>query len=173
MLAGDLYIADDPELARDSLRAMRLMAKFNQGAADSPGERRRILKKLLGAIGEGTEIRPPLYCDYGYQIQIGAWTFVNFGLHLSSRRVSSSRRRKLIGQLPMPSLGCSQWHHPPAQEEGGSRQPRAMLGSGHPGCRRPLGTFSSSTMWWEAAGVSSVTPRSDEYGHGHYRQLSK
>ena len=32
MLAGDLYIADDPELARDSLRAMRLMAKFNQGA---------------------------------------------------------------------------------------------------------------------------------------------
>jgi maltose O-acetyltransferase len=65
MLAGDLYIADDPELARDSLRAMRLMAKFNQGAADSPGERRRILKELLGAIGEGTEIRPPLYCDYG------------------------------------------------------------------------------------------------------------
>src|SRR3981081_731168 len=122
MLAGDLYIADDPELARDSLRAMCLMAKFNQGAAYSPGERRRILKKLLGAIGEGTEIRPPLYCDYGYQIQIGAWTFVNFGLHLSSRRVSSSRRRKLIGQLPMPSLGCSQWHHPPAQEEGGSRQ---------------------------------------------------
>ena len=58
MLAGDLYIADDPELARDSLRAMRLMAKFNQGAADSPGERRRILEELLGAIGEGTEIRP-------------------------------------------------------------------------------------------------------------------
>jgi hypothetical protein len=51
--------------------------------------------------------------------------------------------------------------------------PRAMLGPGHPGCRLPLGTFSSSTMWWEAAGVSSVTPRSDEYGHGHYRQLSK
>jgi maltose O-acetyltransferase len=64
MLAGDLYIADDPELARDSLRAMRLMAKFNQGAADSPAERRRILKELLGAIGEDTEIRPPLYCAH-------------------------------------------------------------------------------------------------------------
>ena len=38
MLAGDLYIADDPELAPDSLRAMRLMAKFNQGAADSSGD---------------------------------------------------------------------------------------------------------------------------------------
>ena len=64
MLAGDLYIADDPELAPDSLRAMRLMAKFNQGAADSPAERRRILKELLGAIGEDTEIRPPLYCAH-------------------------------------------------------------------------------------------------------------
>jgi Maltose acetyltransferase len=38
MLAGDPYIADDPELAPDSLRAMRLMAKFNQGAADSSGD---------------------------------------------------------------------------------------------------------------------------------------
>lgn len=28
MLAGDLYIADDPELAQDSLRAMALMERF-------------------------------------------------------------------------------------------------------------------------------------------------
>jgi maltose O-acetyltransferase len=47
LLAGDLHIADDPELARDSLRATRLMAKFNQGTADSPGERQAIVKELL------------------------------------------------------------------------------------------------------------------------------
>ncbi|MGC9665948.1 sugar O-acetyltransferase [Planosporangium sp. 12N6] len=80
MLAGDLYIADDPELAADSLRAMRLSAAFNASPAEAADERRRILLELLGSIGEGTEIRPPFRCDYGYQIHIGARTFANFGL---------------------------------------------------------------------------------------------
>ena len=80
MLAGDLYIADDPELARDNLRAMALMERFNGSFAADPGLRRRLLNDLLGDLGEGSEIRPPMYCDYGYQIHIGARTFVNFGL---------------------------------------------------------------------------------------------
>jgi maltose O-acetyltransferase len=80
MLAGDLYIADDPQLAEDYQRAMRLMEEFNRSSADAPQERRRILGDLLGAIGPDTEIRPPLYVDYGYQIRIGARSFVNFGL---------------------------------------------------------------------------------------------
>ena len=80
MQAGDLYIADDPELAIESLRAMALMAQYNAMPADDPKERRRLLTALLGSLGEGSEIRAPLYCDYGYQIHIGARTFVNFGL---------------------------------------------------------------------------------------------
>ena len=35
---------------------------------------------LLGSLGEASVIRPPLYCDYGYQLHVGARTFVNFGL---------------------------------------------------------------------------------------------
>ena len=80
MLAGDLYIADDPELAEDSLRAMGLIESFNASLAADPAKRRRILDDLLGSFGEESEIRPPLYCDYGYQLHIGARTFVNFGL---------------------------------------------------------------------------------------------
>ena len=80
MLAGDLYIADDPELARDYQRAMALMERFNGSSASDPGLRRRLLENLLGDLGEGSEIRPPLYCDYGYQVHIGARTFANFGL---------------------------------------------------------------------------------------------
>jgi maltose O-acetyltransferase len=80
MLAGDLYIADDPELARDSLRAMALMESFNGSSAADSALRRRLLEDLLGDYGEGSEIRPPMYCDYGYQVHIGARTFVNFGL---------------------------------------------------------------------------------------------
>lgn len=80
MLDGDLYIADDPELAEDSLHAMSLIEKFNESKAKDPDGRRHILDELLGSFGEESEIRPPMYCDYGYQLHIGARTFVNFGL---------------------------------------------------------------------------------------------
>jgi maltose O-acetyltransferase len=80
MLAGDPYLADDPELVADSLRARRLMEEFNRSPVDYPDERRRILVELLGAFGPESTIRPPLYCDYGYHISVGARTFANFGL---------------------------------------------------------------------------------------------
>jgi maltose O-acetyltransferase len=79
MLAGDRYIADDPELAAESLRAMALTRAFNASDPSDPAARRALLVELLGSLGEATEIRPPLYCDYGRQIHIGARTFVNFG----------------------------------------------------------------------------------------------
>ena len=82
MLAGELYIADDPEIARDSQRAMALTEQFNRSAAADPDARRRLLCELFDAYGEGTEIRPPLYCDYGFSTRIGARTFANFGLVL-------------------------------------------------------------------------------------------
>jgi maltose O-acetyltransferase len=80
MLAGDLYIADDPELATAHRRAMRLMEEFNRTPADEAASRRRLLEELLGGFGAGSDIRPPLYCDYGSQLRVGERTFVNFGL---------------------------------------------------------------------------------------------
>ncbi len=80
MLAGDPYIADDPELEAESLAARRLVDAFNRSAADAKEERRRILHELLGGFGPDSELRPPFFCDYGYNIRIGARTFVNVGL---------------------------------------------------------------------------------------------
>jgi maltose O-acetyltransferase len=80
MLAGDLYLADDPELAGASLRAAELTKAFNDSPPADAAGRQRILLQLLGSLGEGTEIRPPFYCDYGSHTHIGARTFVNFGL---------------------------------------------------------------------------------------------
>ena len=80
MLAGELYIADDPALVRDAERAMRLSHQLNtMDPADGPG-RRAVLTELLGRFGEHSEIRPPFRCDYGHQTFIGARTFANFGL---------------------------------------------------------------------------------------------
>jgi maltose O-acetyltransferase len=80
MLAGQLYIADDPGLARDSRRAQRLTHLINTMDPTDHGRLRELLTELLGAFGEDSEIRPPLQCDYGYQTSIGARSFANWGL---------------------------------------------------------------------------------------------
>lgn len=79
MLAGDLYIADDPELAVEMLRAAQLTRLFNSSDPADPLARMAILRELLGSLGEGAVIRPPFWCDYGYQIHIGRGTFINYG----------------------------------------------------------------------------------------------
>jgi maltose O-acetyltransferase len=80
MLAGELYIADDPELARDAARAQRLTHQINTMDPTDHQRRRELLAELLGAFGEGSDIRPPLQCDYGYQTFVGARCFANWGL---------------------------------------------------------------------------------------------
>ena len=80
MLAGELYLADDPVLAEEQARAARLLDRFNHTGVDDAAERHGLLLELLGQFGEGSEIKPPLRCDYGYKIRVGARTFVNYGL---------------------------------------------------------------------------------------------
>jgi maltose O-acetyltransferase len=79
MLSGEQYIADDPVLVDERNRARALTKRYNDSPADD-SLRREILTELLGSIGEQTHIEPPFYCDYGYQLHIGARSFANFGL---------------------------------------------------------------------------------------------
>lgn len=89
MLAGELYRADDHDLAAACRRAQSLAHQYNSiDPADAAG-RRAILDELLGALGEDSEIRPPFRCDYGFQTTVGARTFANWGLiSLDVARVS-------------------------------------------------------------------------------------
>jgi maltose O-acetyltransferase len=82
MLAGEPYVADDPQLAADSLRAAQLARRFNASDPADPDAALAVLRELLGSLGEGSVIRPPLYCDYGFQTHVGARTFINFGVVL-------------------------------------------------------------------------------------------
>ena len=79
MLAGELYIADDPELEAEITRAARLSESFNASPADDPETRQTILRKLVGELGENVLVRPPFYVDYGYQISIGSGSVLNYG----------------------------------------------------------------------------------------------
>ncbi|MGG7466235.1 sugar O-acetyltransferase [Plantibacter sp. YIM 135347] len=80
MLAGDLYIADDPESAAQSLRGMRLANAYTTAYLQDPASARPILADLLGSLGENVDVRPPLAVDYGTYITIGDGTFINSNL---------------------------------------------------------------------------------------------
>jgi len=80
MLAGDLYTADDPEIARATLRAARLAAEYTTAHLADPAAGQAVLADLLGSLGEGAQIRPPLFVDYGSFISVGANTFINYNL---------------------------------------------------------------------------------------------
>ena len=80
MLAGDLYIADDPDNARIARRAVQLADAYHRAAIADEGAARPLLEQLLGTLGEGAFVKPPLYVDYGENIHLGARSFVNYNL---------------------------------------------------------------------------------------------
>jgi Acetyltransferase (isoleucine patch superfamily) len=72
MLAGELYDAYEPELVADRDRCARLMREYNNDGDEG------VLRELLGAVGKETYIRPPFFCDYGYNITLGDNVYLNF-----------------------------------------------------------------------------------------------
>ncbi|MGY1636693.1 DapH/DapD/GlmU-related protein [Geodermatophilus sp. SYSU D00742] len=80
VLAGDLHTADDRELAEAGARALDLADAYDATSVRQGPLRRQLLDELPGAVGEGTEIRPPLHVDHGSSIRFGARCFPNSGL---------------------------------------------------------------------------------------------
>jgi maltose O-acetyltransferase len=76
MVAGERYDALDAELVAERLACERALRAFN-GEAD-PGAREQIMRGLLAALGERSYIRPPFFCDYGWNVSIGEGVFINF-----------------------------------------------------------------------------------------------
>jgi maltose O-acetyltransferase len=88
MLAGELYLAADPELVAMRRRARALTARYNASSdldtsepASTAGgpSREQLLRELLGKVGKHPVIEPPFRCDYGCHIQVGDNLFANFG----------------------------------------------------------------------------------------------
>ena len=81
MLAGDFYIADDPDSERIARRAVQLCdAAYRASVNGDDNAYQTAMNELLGAFGTGAYIKPPLFVDYGENVYIGARTFVNSNL---------------------------------------------------------------------------------------------
>jgi hypothetical protein len=46
--------------------------------AASADVRRALLREILGQVGDGAVVRPPFFCDYGYNIRLGEGVSMNF-----------------------------------------------------------------------------------------------
>src|SRR2546429_6598398 len=76
MLAGELYRVADPELQAELAATRAWLTRYNR--AESPEERRRLLLERFGEVGTRVEVRPPFFCDYGFNIRLGADVFLNY-----------------------------------------------------------------------------------------------
>jgi maltose O-acetyltransferase len=79
MLAGELYLASDPELVSDRKLSRNFARPYNVTTEEDDLKRHEILKQWLGRVGEKIEIEPPFYCDYGTNIFVGNNFYANFG----------------------------------------------------------------------------------------------
>lgn len=80
MLAGAPYHAGAPELVRERERAQALCLQLN-ALAPTPAtaaRRRALLACLFGAETDAC-VTPPFFCDYGWNIRLGANVYFNFG----------------------------------------------------------------------------------------------
>jgi maltose O-acetyltransferase len=77
MLAGELY-RPDAEIQADHEAARAILHRYNSESDLSAPERQAMLGKLFATVGENANIRPPFYCDYGYNISVGKGVFMNF-----------------------------------------------------------------------------------------------
>jgi len=108
MLAGEMYLASDPELVAARKRARRLTRLYNATTEEEPGLRREILVELLGEGGDRAEIEPPFRCDYGSLIRVGPGFYANFGcVILDCNRVTIGRDVKFG-----PGVHVYAAHHP-------------------------------------------------------------
>src|ERR1700756_64824 len=78
MLAGELYNADAPELQAEMAITYAWLARYNAALGASASDLRELLLERLATVGKCAMIRPPFYCDYGFNISLGAGVFLNF-----------------------------------------------------------------------------------------------
>ena len=78
MLAGEMYRPDDAELVADLAANARWLARYNASLGEPPSVQHALLSERLARVGKGAVIRPPFFCDYGFNIELGEGAFLNF-----------------------------------------------------------------------------------------------
>ncbi|KAJ8080029.1 hypothetical protein PM082_016856 [Marasmius tenuissimus] len=65
----------------------------------------KLLKGMLGKVGEGTFIEPPFKPDYGFNVVFGRKGFANFGLTILDTSLVMHHRRSLLSRMKFVEYG--------------------------------------------------------------------
>ena len=77
MLANELYLATDAELAAMNRKARQLLYDFNHSRPEELQQQHQIILNLFAKVGNDFTIIPPFYCDYGCHIFAGDNLYIN------------------------------------------------------------------------------------------------
>jgi maltose O-acetyltransferase len=100
MLAGELYLATDPQLVGEDQRAQELLYRFNLTRPGADDERRALLVELFDAFGTGAALKPSFRCDYGSNISIGEDAFINYDcVFLDCNRITIGREVQIAPRV--------------------------------------------------------------------------
>ena len=72
------YDLTNEEMRKELKRARGLVQKLNSVDVNDDDAKRKIMEELFGAIGEGSDLNPNFYCDFGSHIFIGKNFFCNY-----------------------------------------------------------------------------------------------
>lgn len=107
MQKGKLYNSMDLTLVRLRDKANKALTRYNKGYFSERWNHNRILKKLLHTNGNFL-IKPPFYCDYGFNITLGKDVMMNYGCTLLDTCSITIGDHTLIG----PETGIYTACHP-------------------------------------------------------------
>ncbi len=82
MANGMLYDCTDPELLAEQRACLEKLYDFNQTRPSEPERRDRLLRELLGSVGENCYIEPPFHASWGRHTHFGNGVYANFNLTL-------------------------------------------------------------------------------------------
>lgn len=81
MLAGEFYDANyNADLLQERIACKDLCMQFNNLPFSAPDRQEEMVRRILGKVGTSPVIMPPLWCDYGYNVEIGDNFFANHNL---------------------------------------------------------------------------------------------
>lgn len=112
----------DEELCAARVSAAEITFDFNQTRPGDAERREELLRKLLGSVGENVEVLSPLQVDYGCNISLGSWSFINHGAYLMDCAPISIGSHVFIG----PNFGAYTAQHPLVADERNQGLERAL-----------------------------------------------
>lgn len=80
MMCGLLYDGSKDGLPEDRARNWLLLQQYNSWPVSDLAGLDALAKKILGSCQTKIRIKPPFYCDYGYNIHVGENFFANYNL---------------------------------------------------------------------------------------------